>query len=80
MIKTKLIFLCMTTLLVSACDPYDGSGIAEGFIQCRVQFDSSLKTLSSAASSLDSQKKLEILGEAITARQQCEDSVISRQK
>lgn len=77
----KAAILCSTLPLISACDPYEQSqALLVGVVQCKSQFDSSFNTIASAASSLDSQKKVELLVEAIAKRQECESDAAKRIK
>lgn len=78
--KPKLSAIVFVTVIsLSACAPYQAKAIAEGFIDCRVHFDTAFKTLAAAASSLSAQKRLELLIEAVETRRKCEDHVVKNQ-
>lgn len=64
-------FYVLCAISLTACKPR-ANVLAEGMVECRIQFDSAYSTLVSAGSSLNAQQKLDVLVDVIEKRNNCE--------
>jgi hypothetical protein len=77
-LRTYTFILAAALLPLAACSPYQAKAVAEGFVDCRIQFETAYGTLASAAASLEAPKRLQLLVEAIEKRRKCEDLVLKQ--